>query len=208
MRAVLLSDKELAAELKERYVLSWESVREVPKATIDFGNGEVLTRTLKGNCVFYVCEPDGRVRDILPGVYTPDDFRQELRASEPLAQAAPEDNLAMIGKAVVESPILSSFALVDSKEKISEMGVRDISSEPHTRAELQASTTRDLTLRNDSRASVQVLRPAAKRFLSGQPAQNLKNPSLLTRALYLEVLGIDLGDPYLGLRERDIPGVD
>ena len=96
---MLLSDKELAAELKERYVLSWESVREVPKATIDFGNGEVLTRTLKGNCVFYVCEPDGRVRDILPGVYTPDDFRQELRASEPLAQAAPEDNIAMIGKA-------------------------------------------------------------------------------------------------------------
>ena len=74
MRAVLLSDEELASELKEQYVLSWESVREVPRATIDFGNGEVITRTLKGNCVFYVCEPDGRVRDILPGVYTPKDF--------------------------------------------------------------------------------------------------------------------------------------
>ena len=208
MRAVLLSDEELASELKEQYVLSWESVREVPRATIDFGNGEVITRTLKGNCVFYVCEPDGRVRDILPGVYTPKDFRRELESSGPVAQATPEDNLAMISKAVVESPILSSFALVDSKKKITEMGVRDISSEPHSREALRTTTTRDLTFQDDSRASVQVLRPAAKRFLTGQTVENLRTPSLLTKRVYLEVLGIDLGDPYLGLRERDIPGVD
>ena len=208
MRAVLLSDEELASELKEQYVLSWESVREVRRATIDFGNGEVITRTLKGNCVFYVCEPDGRVRDILPGVYTPKDFRRELESSGPVAQATPEDNLAMISKAVVESPILSSFALVDSKKKISEMGVRDISSEPHSREALRTTTTRDLTFQDDSRASVQVLRPAAKRFLTGQTLENLRTPSLLTKRVYLEVLGIDLGDPYLGLRERDIPGVD
>jgi hypothetical protein len=208
VRAVLLSDKELASELKERYVLSWESVREVPKATIDFGNGEVITRTLKGNCVFYVCDPDGRVRDILPGVYTPDDFRKELESSEPVAQATPEDNLAMIGKAAVESPILSSFALVDSKEKISEMGVRDISSEPHSREALLTSTNRNLTFQDDSRASVQVLRPAAKHFLAGLTAENLRAPSLLTESVYLKLLGIDLGDPYLGLRERQIPGVE
>lgn len=205
---MLLSDVELASELKDQYVLSWESVRKVPKATIDFGNGEVITRTLKGNCVFYVCDPDGRVRDILPGVYTPKDFRRELKSSGPVAQATPEDNLAMISKAVVESPILSSFALVDSKEKISQMGVRDISSEPHSREALRTTTKGELTFQDDSQASVRVLRPAAKRFLARQSAQRLKAPSLLTESLYLEVLGIDLGDPYLGLRERDIPGVD
>ena len=64
--------------LQDRYVLCWQSVRDVPKVTIDFGGGKVLERTLKGNTAFYLCRPDGRVVDILPGVYTPEDFLSEL----------------------------------------------------------------------------------------------------------------------------------
>ena len=109
---MLLLDKDVTAQLQKRYVLSWESVRPVPKATIDFGQGKVLTRTLKGNCVFYVCKPDGTVTDILPGVYTPEDFLAELDSGGPVAETPPPNRMAMLGKAAVESPILSSFDLV------------------------------------------------------------------------------------------------
>lgn len=205
---MLLFDKDLSAQLQKRYVLSWESVRPVPKATIDFGEGRVLTRTLKGNCVFYLCAPDGTVQDILPGVYTPEDFLAELRSGGSVAQAPPPERMAMLGKAAVESPILSSFDLVTGQQKISPLGVRDISSEPHKKTSLTKMIGRDPTLRADSQASVRVLRPAAKAFLANLPPEKRKRPSLLTRSVYKEVLGIDLADPYLGLGNRTFPGID
>lgn len=205
---MLLSDKSLAQELDSRYVLSWESVRPVPKATIDFGNGEVITRTLKGNNVFYLCNPEGVVQDIFPGVYTPEDFLSELNSSDSVAQALPdpiEDNIAMIGKGRVESSILSSFELAKSSPKVSPLGVRDISSEAHTHKSLELLTKRELTIENDSQASITVLRPAARKFLEQvEPS----TPSELTSAVYSKVLGIDLSDPYLGLLSKGLPGVD
>src|SRR5262245_8238607 len=57
---------------------AWESVREVPIVTIDFGNGNVVKRTLHGNIATYVCTADGSVMDVLPGIYTPDVYRQQL----------------------------------------------------------------------------------------------------------------------------------
>ena len=47
----------------------WESVRPVPIVRIDFGNGNVLTRTLHGNILTSICTPDGFVVDALPVIY-------------------------------------------------------------------------------------------------------------------------------------------
>jgi hypothetical protein len=80
---VLLSNDQVASEIKERFVTSWEMVREVPKVTIDFGNGKKLERTLAGNTVLYVLTPDGDVIDAFPGVYTPDDFLAQIEAIGP-----------------------------------------------------------------------------------------------------------------------------
>jgi hypothetical protein len=49
-------------------------VRPVPIVTIDFGAGPVVTRTVRGNVATYVCSPEGRVLDVLPGIYEPRTF--------------------------------------------------------------------------------------------------------------------------------------
>lgn len=77
MRAVLLSDPTTAQFISREFVASWECVRAVPQVTIDFGNGKVLHRTIAGNTVLYICMPDGRVVDALPGIYTPGAFKVE-----------------------------------------------------------------------------------------------------------------------------------
>jgi hypothetical protein len=76
---VLLSDPEVARLINTETVPAWESVRPVPKVTIDFGDGRKLQRTLGGNTVMYLCLPDGRVVDAFPGVYTPRDFVLQVR---------------------------------------------------------------------------------------------------------------------------------
>ena len=46
--------------------------------TIDFGNGHTVTRTLHGNVATYVCDADGIVYDVLPGIYTPAEYRRQF----------------------------------------------------------------------------------------------------------------------------------
>jgi hypothetical protein len=55
-------------------VLHWESVRPVPRVTIDFGDGRKLERTLTGNSAHYVLTSTGRPLDALPGLYSPAKF--------------------------------------------------------------------------------------------------------------------------------------
>jgi hypothetical protein len=74
---VSLSDPQVIRFVNEQFVPVWQSVRPVPKVTIDFGNGKVLKRTLAGNTVIQICRADGRVVDALPGVYVPKDLIQE-----------------------------------------------------------------------------------------------------------------------------------
>ncbi len=78
---MLLSDDKVSRYLQDHFVLVWNSIRPAPKVTIDFGDGHVLERTLKGNTCFYVINPDGKVVDALPGVYRPDAFLAELSES-------------------------------------------------------------------------------------------------------------------------------
>jgi hypothetical protein len=67
----LFSRAEVAALINRDFEAAWEMVRPVPVVRIDFGNGQVATRTLHGNIATYVCATDGQVVDILPGTYTP-----------------------------------------------------------------------------------------------------------------------------------------
>lgn len=120
---MLLSDGVVSRYLRENFVLVWNSVRPVPKVTIDFGNGKVLERTLKGNTAFYVCRSDGTVVDSLPGVYLPDDFLKELKSSQNLLKLSNSEVLEFhrrrgaqvaqldlpevaLGKGRIESPVL------------------------------------------------------------------------------------------------------
>jgi hypothetical protein len=84
-RTVLYPNAEVGKVLREQYVLHWQTHRPVPKLTIDFGDGRKIERTITGNSVHYVLTPDGRVVDVIPGLYGPGAF---LRALDPAHEIA------------------------------------------------------------------------------------------------------------------------
>lgn len=81
-RAVLYPNSAVSKVLRERYVLHWQSVRPVPKVTIDFGDGRKIERTLTGNSIHYVLDADGKPLDALPGLYSPSAFSAWLNENE------------------------------------------------------------------------------------------------------------------------------
>jgi hypothetical protein len=84
-RTVLYANEQVSGLLRERFVLHWQSVRPVPRVTIDFGDGRTIERTLTGNSIHYVLDKFGRPVDALPGLYGPAAFARGLR---PALQAA------------------------------------------------------------------------------------------------------------------------
>ncbi len=87
-RVVLYPNGEVSQVLRDRFILHWESVRPVPKVTIDFGDGRQLERTLTGNSIHYILDSDGRIIDALPGLYGPKAFLRELGQAEIVAKAS------------------------------------------------------------------------------------------------------------------------
>jgi len=84
-RATLYANRDLSEFLRERFVLYWSSERPVPRVTIDYGDGRRLERTTAGNSAHYILDEHGTVLDVLPGLYAPTTFRQELESSLALA---------------------------------------------------------------------------------------------------------------------------
>jgi hypothetical protein len=76
---VLFSREDVSNHINQNFEPAWEMVRPVPIIRIDFGNGNVTTRTLHGNVASYICTADGNIADILPGIYTPAAYTAALR---------------------------------------------------------------------------------------------------------------------------------
>lgn len=85
-RTALYANAEVSQALRDRFILHWQSVRPVPKITIDFGDGRKLERTVTGNSIHYVLDADGRPIDALPGLYGPKAFLRGLTRAEGAAR--------------------------------------------------------------------------------------------------------------------------
>ncbi len=83
---MLFSNDQVAKFINVNFEATWEMVREVPIITIDFGKGNVLTRTLHGNILTSVCTADGMMLDALPGIYNPPAYVDQLDQFRLLAQ--------------------------------------------------------------------------------------------------------------------------
>jgi hypothetical protein len=77
-RITLYSHPEIAQLLRDKYILHWQSVRPVPKITIDFGDGRKVQQTITGNSIHHILDKDGRPIDALPGLYAPQAFKRHL----------------------------------------------------------------------------------------------------------------------------------
>jgi len=121
LRATLFKDPQFKKLVSSEVVPAWEMVRAVPKIEIDLGDGKKIRRTVRGNAVMYLVNPDGKVLDAYPGVYTSEDFFPMVHKSiEQLAHADEAKILAFhqkrgklipftaatMGKSVMESPTL------------------------------------------------------------------------------------------------------
>ncbi len=87
-RTALYANHEISDYLRGHFVLCWQSVRPVPRVTIDFGDGRILERTLTGNSIHYLLNSEGRPFDALPGLYGPQAFLRELKLVEAGLQQA------------------------------------------------------------------------------------------------------------------------
>jgi hypothetical protein len=79
-RSVLYANERIGRELRDHWVLHWESVRPAPRITIAFGDGRTIESTITGNSIHYLLTPGGAVADALPGLYDPETFLGALEA--------------------------------------------------------------------------------------------------------------------------------
>ena len=84
-RTTLYANAEVSQYLRTHFILHWQSVRPVPRITIDFGNGRKIERTITGNSIHYILDSDGRAIDALPGLYGPKAFLKGLADAEQAA---------------------------------------------------------------------------------------------------------------------------
>lgn len=84
-RTVLYANTEVSEQLREHFILHWQSVRPIPRITIDFGDGRRLEKTITGNSIHYVLDTEGRPVDALPGLYGPKMFLRHLERAGALA---------------------------------------------------------------------------------------------------------------------------
>jgi hypothetical protein len=75
---VLFSSDVVSTLINSQFEPVWVSVRDVPLVTIDFGNGSKIVRTLNGNVATYALNADGTILDILPGIYRPEAYLDQL----------------------------------------------------------------------------------------------------------------------------------
>lgn len=81
-RVALYPNSEISKLLQDHFILHWQSVRPVPKVTIDFGDGRKLERTITGNSIHYILDASGRPIDAIPGLYSPKEFLRQLQQAE------------------------------------------------------------------------------------------------------------------------------
>lgn len=203
----MFSNDQVAALINESFEPAWQSLRPVPRVTIDFGNGTVVKRTLHGNVATYVCTPEGKVLDILPGIYEPKTYIRELKR---LAKEFRDSWRSKVDvdaywrnyhqtKADRLSSALHPSASVPRGASIfaTERPIRRAIGVPMPASasgtpSLAASLAED-TLINQTTRRLKIHERLAK---SGPVT-----PDEISKWLYRDVLGTALDDPYLGLKE-------
>ena len=224
-RTVLFSNKDLAKFINENFEPVWQSVREVPIVNIDFGNGNTVKRTINGNVATFVCNSNGEVLDVLPGLYSSDSYKSRLEQlcllNKYIEQFSAKNvgNLLgnyhhmqyqrlLAGKTTIELALKnkedgnSRLVFTDKAPSELKRWQEPISSNESYRT-LPFSDSLDewSQLNDDVRYNETVMRKQIHNRL--EHMQKSKEPATvagLSKWIYREVLHTDIDDPYLGLQ--------
>jgi hypothetical protein len=199
---VLFSNEQVARFINQNFEPAWEMVRPVPLVRVDFGNGNVVTRTLHGNIAGYVCAADGQVVDIVPGIYTPPAYQAAL---EPIRRLAVDvarlergerpNRLRDYHQRQAAHLRNQPAPAVPPNEQLppADRGKRVM--ERRLEQTLQQTLARWQALANDTRINERNRRLQIHERLTRAAVV----PEQIKKWLYKEVLHTDLDDPYLGL---------
>jgi hypothetical protein len=223
---VLFSDPRVSSFIRSNFVAAWESVRPVPTVEIDFGNGRKLKRTVNGNIATYICDPTGRVLDVIPGLNTPEAYLESLRYALNLYRAS----LASFEKTVLdyhaanlETPTVYEWVRndrakaaierlmrmsLDKRQELVDpraMGGPRIAPRPLAAADI-AKQEIEIPVKKltDEERAVLVADTDTNRkermpVIHKILSEKVVRPAEITRRIYKEALHCDLEDPYLGL---------
>jgi hypothetical protein len=221
----LFSQDRVAAFVNRHFEPAWESVRPVPVVRIDFGNGNVVTRTLHGNILTSVCTPDGLLLDALPGIYTADGYLkalEQLRLLAGVARTRPADrrdewarayhrgevnklqeqeSLARIEAITAGvTPYVSKGTIERPVKAVVRGPAENLARPVRPNGPPVARAPKDVSrweeLAEDTRLNETTRRRQIHELLAGA---GLVRPAKVTRPIYKDVLHADLDDPYLGL---------
>ena len=197
---MLFSNEDVVAYINSHFEPVWQATRPVPIIRFDFGDGQVVTRTLNGNVATYVCCADGQIIDILPGIYEPITY---LSALEKLSTFAGKLKCAgtTFQKQVAqyhrqETSRLRKGLLANMlRSLINGILGRRRANLPNYRND-RKNVAGWKEMREDSNANENIWRLQIHFMLADWSGAR---PDLVTKRLYKEVLHADLDDPYLGL---------
>lgn len=187
---MLFSNEKVAASINENFEPVWVSVRPVPRVTIDFGNGNVVKRTLHGNVATMVCEPTGDVIDILPGVYEADTYLERLLELKTLREVCKTDITTALRRYHTRQSKRAADQLSEDTPRPNNANMTIEIDVKHVAA--SSSLLKDTEINEGPRR--QLIHSYLKDRDHAQPED-------ITKWLYREVLHADLDDPYLGLGE-------
>ncbi len=222
---MLFSDRSVADLINDRFEPVWVSVRPVPIVRIDFGGGNVITRTLHGNIATYVLKPDGQIVDVLPGIYETSAYIDNLeqlwwltrysagaRNSSSFLKSYHVRQAELLAKGersgrVIPMADMSKIAIEMNVERI--LDSRGLTQPVHFASGKSAEQSDQVSARplksweklvEDTRLNEQQRRLQIHQLLSSESA--IKPNNVITRKIYREVLHADLDDPYLGLGDE------
>lgn len=217
---MLFSRKEVAEYVNNAFEPVWESVRPVPIINIDFGNGTKLTRTLNGNIATYVCQADGTVLDVLPGLYEPKTYvsalkqlaalpgyldqegrhKRQARLVEYHAKQAHFLTSKGVRGELIDVAAMAKARVEGGTKYVLREGTRKPAEAERPKPPTELTAAEDLSswavLAEDTRVNETQRRLLIHTMLAeAVPVQ----PANVAKRIYKEVLNVDLDDPHLGL---------
>jgi hypothetical protein len=194
-RKLLYPEPRINALMRDHFVLHWQSVRPVPKVTIDFGDGRKLERTLTGNSVHVILDPAGRPADALPGLFAPAVFQQLLVRAHGYAMAD-RRQLADLHRRALTQPMVAAASRAPRSVEASRLAPTKHMVELPT---LRAVSPAGAELDHDTRTNLELHARVHHAFAGGAEWSSV---DAMVARIYSDLFLMPMHDPALGL---DVP---
>jgi hypothetical protein len=176
---VLFAKPSVIEAVSRDYVAAWESVAPLNVDDFDLGDGTTIRAAWGGNIAMYMCTPEGKVLDVLPGLHDPTTVVRELGAAKKLV-ALPAEGLRELHGRLAGDLVLAAGAIVE-RPRLAEIARKSVVFAPA-----------------EPRKRVDIIVPGGyehyKRRAHALLAERaLATPGEMTREVYEVVLGEPLG---------------